>query len=176
VAAMHDQGIDEASVALEHMVDMRYTAQINSVRVALDVGRFDSSSAAGIIADFDAEYARLFGRDSGFAEAGYVMTSVSVRGRAARRSAVAVRAGVRSVGGAEDGSVPVKGERSVVFYDTSPDPVTTPLYDGPAIQSGMTIEGPAILEFVDTTVVVRHGQSASVDASGSIVIDVRSSH
>lgn len=171
-AALDRQGIERESVTLEHMVDMRYTAQINTVRVGLETGSFDADSVDGIVDAFDAEYARLFGRDSGFAEAGYVLTAVSVRGRAERGGASLEARSTPAGGDPADASDCLKGERPVRFYETGPEPVTAPIYDGPAITADMSIEGPAILEFVDTTVVVRDGQRASLDAAGSIVIDL----
>jgi N-methylhydantoinase A len=165
---MEAQGVDAGSISLEHMIDMRYTAQVNAVRVRLPGARFDESSVQHIVELFEAEYARLFGQSSGFAEAGYGLTAVSVRGRAARPSPGAAAKEVA----ASDGPAPLKGERGVIFYERGAERVMTPVYDGGGFAPGMTVHGPAILEFVDTTVVLRDGQRATVDPSGSIAIDI----
>jgi N-methylhydantoinase A len=165
---MEAQGVEAGSISLEHMVDMRYTAQVNAVRVRLPGGRFDEGSVAHIVELFEAEYARLFGQSSGFAEAGYGLTSVSVRGRATRPSPGTAAKDVA----ASDGPAPLKGERGVIFYERGAERVMTPVYDGGGFAPGMGVDGPAILEFVDTTVVLRDGQRASVDPSGSIAIDI----
>jgi N-methylhydantoinase A len=48
----------------------------------------------------------------------------------------------------------------------------TPIYDGAAFTPGMSIDGPGIVEYVDTTLVLRHGDRATIDRFGTIVIDV----
>jgi N-methylhydantoinase A len=50
----------------------------------------------------------------------------------------------------------------------------TAVYDGPALSPAASIDGPAIIDYPDTTVVLPPGASARVDTLGNVVIDVGS--
>jgi N-methylhydantoinase A len=51
--------------------------------------------------------------------------------------------------------------------------VPTPVYDGSQFIQGMAVDGPAIIEFADTTIVLWDTDHATVDHAGSVAIDVR---
>jgi N-methylhydantoinase A len=74
--------------------------------------------------------------------------------------------------GQVSGGIEPKGERGVIWYEHGLSPDPTPIYDGEQFHPGSSIEGPAIVEYVDTTLVLRRGDRASVDKFGSVVIDV----
>ena len=48
----------------------------------------------------------------------------------------------------------------------------TPIYDRDKLKAGAVIEGPAIIEQLDSTILVPPGLKAKVDPSLTIVIDV----
>src|SRR5205823_3533944 len=75
-------------------------------------------------------------------------------------------------GGPTGGTPARKGERGVIWYEQGLTRRPTPIYDGDSFRPGMEVTGPAIVEFVDTTLVVRHGQSARVDDFGSVAVSV----
>src|SRR5262249_43885194 len=114
---------------------------------------------------FEREYERLFGAGSGYADAGLLLTAARVRARAQ----VSDFDLSRKEGG--EGPTPAKkAEREVIWYDRGLEREATPVYDGDGFLPGMRVEGPAIVEFTDTTLVLRHEQSASADEFGSIRI------
>jgi N-methylhydantoinase A len=61
------------------------------------------------------------------------------------------------------------GERPVYFDETG-DFVTTPVYRRERLQAGHRLEGPAIVEQMDSTTVLLPGQWAAVDAQGNLLI------
>ena len=61
--------------------------------------------------------------------------------------------------------------RGVIWYEQGLEPETTPVYDGADLTPGAGIDGPAIAEFADTTLVLRHGQRAAADAYGNIIVE-----
>jgi N-methylhydantoinase A len=63
------------------------------------------------------------------------------------------------------------GRRDVYWRDAGGF-TPTDIHDGGGLAPGVAIEGPAILEFPDTTVVVPPGASARLDELGSVLIDV----
>lgn len=160
-----DQGLGTDGIACDFMADLRYTAQVNTIRVPLSRGRYErEEDLQKILHTFESEYARLFGPGSGFSEAGYVLTAVCARAVVPRGPAGAV--GVQ----AENGGDPRIGARSVIFYEDSLERQEVPVYDGLVVNPGFSADGPALIDFPETTVVVRPGQSAYVDRTGSLVV------
>jgi N-methylhydantoinase A len=163
------QGIPRARVNLDRTADIRYGVQINHVSVALPGVEYDGAHMDQLVEDFEAEYARLFGADSGYAAAGFVMSSIRLQARAPLSEYRLAAAGSTN---SHSGTPPEKARRGVVFYELGPDRVDTPIYDGDGFRAGMTVSGPAIVEFHDTTLVLRDDEIAGVDALGSVVVDL----
>jgi N-methylhydantoinase A len=57
-----------------------------------------------------------------------------------------------------------------VYFDETGDFVTTPVYRRERLQAGHRLEGPAIVEQMDSTTVLLPGQWAAVDAQGNLLI------
>ncbi|MDP7345095.1 MAG: hypothetical protein QF767_17425 [Alphaproteobacteria bacterium] len=66
-------------------------------------------------------------------------------------------------------------KRDVVF-DETPNAVKTPVYDRDKLKTGMVVQGPAIIEQLDSTILVPPGLKAEVDPSLTIVIEVPVEH
>ncbi len=170
VGAMEGQGIAAGQLEWERLADIRYTQQINQVAVAAPGGDYDAGSTQVLVDSFEREYERLFGAGSGYADAGFALTALRVRAHA-RVSGFTLAPHAPQNGGGGTTPTP-KAERAVIWYERSFEPEATPTYEGEVLRGGMVIEGPAVVEFVDTTLVLRHDDRATVDAFGSIVIDV----
>jgi N-methylhydantoinase A len=65
-------------------------------------------------------------------------------------------------------AVPV-GERMIRF-DELPAMVAAPVYDRATLQAGMSIAGPAVIDQLDSTILVPPGVTAEVDRSLTIVM------
>ena len=67
-------------------------------------------------------------------------------------------------------------ETRAIHAGQQPDPTTgaimTPIYDRDKLKAGAVIDGPAIIEQLDSTILVPPGLKAKVDPSLTIVIDV----
>jgi N-methylhydantoinase A len=168
---MSSQGIDPGSIELERTVDLRYTAQVNVMPIKAPAGAYDESSGEELIARFEAEYERVFGAGAGYPGAGYVITALRVVGRAPRTELSLARN--EDEGVASGAEAAKKGERGVIFYESSGmERVQTPIYDGAKLTRGDCVSGPSVIEYVDTTVVVHAGQKAGVDGFGSLVVEL----
>ncbi len=167
LARMEAQGIRSDQIQWEWLTDIRYTMQINQVQVKAPLGTYDADAVATLAATFEAEYERLFGQGSGYADAGLVLTAMRVRARA-RISDFSLSP--RTAGESAGTSPARKADRDVIWYERGLERESTPIFDGSTFDPGMAVEGPAIIEFVDTTIVLRHEQRANVDAFGSVVI------
>jgi N-methylhydantoinase A len=159
-----DPSIDPATITFERTVDMKYAMQVFEVETAVPSGPIDTAACEQISQTFEHNYEVLYGPGSGYREAGFAITSVRVVASAPWEAPEPVAA-------AELEPATPASHRPVFWYEhgTRTD---TPIYDGHHLGAGARIEGPGIVEYPDTTVVVRPGQSLRVDAIGNLLIDV----
>lgn len=157
------QGVTAEAIRLSYHAELRYALQTNQVPIEIEGGEYDDAAAARVIQKFEREYERLYGRGSGYAAAGFQLTTLEVRGRAALTDVKMEAIGL----GKHDGGEARKGERLVSWPGGA---VVTPVYDGTMLQPGRVTPGPAILEFPDTTVVIDDRSDVEIHASGSVVI------
>ena len=66
----------------------------------------------------------------------------------------------------------LRGHRPV-YYEESKDYLKTPIFERTVLGAGLSLEGPAVIEEMDSTTIIRPGQTAEVDDFGNIVISLR---
>jgi len=154
------------SVHLDRFVELRYRQQVNELRIPAPRGVYGKADIDALTAAFEQEYELLFGVGSGYPTAGFMITSLRVTARTSVTDHEFVAAGVGDYVDVEP-----TGWRDVVWYELGTAPRRTPVYDGGGLKPGDRVAGRAIIEFIDTTVVLRQGQRAVVDARSSIVIE-----
>ena len=162
------QGIARDAIKLSHHGELRYALQINQVPVQVEGGVYDAAAVERMVATFENEYERLYGKGSGYAAAGFQLTSLEVRGRAAMSSVAMEVIGLGDEACQDAG----KASRDILWADGV---AATPVYDGTRLAAGSETSGPAILEFPDTTVVVDRESSVTIHPSGSVVININPS-
>jgi N-methylhydantoinase A len=128
-------------------------------------GALDDAALANIRTRFDAMHERLHGHQA----PGESVEIVSYRLVAmARVPRIELR---RDTSAGGDGRDARKGERLALFPDT-PAPVPCPVFDRTRLQVGARVEGPAIVEQLDSTAVIYPHQVAVVDDHRNLVIRV----
>jgi N-methylhydantoinase A len=148
---------DPAKRRLTFGVDMRYGVQVHTVRLPLEAKRFEERDIDEASEAFDALYERLFGRGSGFVDAGRYVTGFVVDGFA--DAPVPDRAGGVSV--VTDAEAPSHvGERQAYFNG---EMTTTAVHHYERMAVGETVHGPAVLDAPTTTIVVPPGHEAFLD-------------
>lgn len=168
VSILVGQGVDPEKIVIEKSADMRYSMQVNQIEVKANPGEFNAAAEKEILKEFELEYERLFGKGSGYSKAGVTLSSIKVRAKASL-SDLKISA-VNASSASSDAFL--KGERPVIWYEKSLQPEMTPVYDGRYLASGQEIVGPAIIEYPDTTIILRHGNVATLDAIGCVVIEI----
>jgi N-methylhydantoinase A len=154
----------EGPLAVERWIELRYRRQTHQLRVPVsDDG--DPGSLDRVAGAFERLYERTYGLGTGYAAAGIEATAVGVAVRATRR--------IDRDGSPSDERLPVT-DRSVdadpighraVFFDSWID---TRVYRGPEVRSGSTVDGPAVMDWPSTTLVIHPGQSATVGSTGDV--------
>jgi N-methylhydantoinase A len=172
VGEMEDEGravlgrtIPVADVRFRRFADMRYRKQGYEIRVPLPAGPLDASRRDEIQRSFEAAYRAIYGHTVRDAPVEAVSWRVIAQGpRPALRLPT-------SPGGGRDPGTARKGVRRGYLPDARAY-ADVPVYDRYALGAGATLEGPAIIEERESTVVVNAAARIRVDDRSNLVVEV----
>jgi 5-oxoprolinase (ATP-hydrolysing)/N-methylhydantoinase A len=153
--------VGESELVTERLADMRLEGQMHEISVALPDGPITDATIPAIRAAFATAYAARY--TSVYAGVGVMAVSFRVRCRGALPQLSLTEAGARADGAAR------KGTRAAWFDGGFVD---TPVYDRYALTQSARINGPAIIEEREATTVISPGDAVTVDATGTLVIDI----
>jgi N-methylhydantoinase A len=159
-AMLASEGYPGDAVALAFAADLRYEGQGSELTVPMPGEALDEAAVAALTDGFRREYAATYGyaTDEPLELVNIRLVATGVR---------ANRLDFRSLRVTAPPATP--GRRPVVF-ERGAAPVDTPVHPREAIG---TLEGPAIVEAYDSTIVLPPGSLAAVDGGGNLVITVR---
>jgi N-methylhydantoinase A len=156
-------GVPGTDIGFRYGIDARYHGQGNEITIWLGEGEGWEVTAQSAITEFSREYERVYGMS---------IPGVPVEVVTWRVSAFAGDPALTMI---EPGGHPRAGGhaaaavgRQVRFWRAAP-PEETPVYQRQALEPGMRIGGPAVVEERETTIVIRPGWSASVRPDRSLV-------
>ena len=147
---------------LARSADLRYAHQGFEVTVEMAGTTVDQDSMEAMIQSFHAEHHHLFGFSL---EQPVEVVTLRVTARGQLESARMPR--ISRKPGKPAGLL--LGQRQVYFEDTAGF-VACDIYDRAGLSPGSTIDGPAILENIDSTVVVNPGWRARIDGYGNSIM------
>ena len=171
-ATLADQGREvvlASKVPVDHIgysytVDMRHVGQGYEISVPLpELDPADPKFIEELLARFHANYVALYGRAVTGTDAEVITWRVRASGPKAPVSLASLRG---ESGAARDAR---KGTRPVFFSELGKY-VETPVYDHYALVPGVPVEGPAIIEQRESTVVMGPNASASLDAQHNLIM------
>ncbi len=140
--------------------DMSYVGQTHTLAVALEAT--DLGDAATLRGAFERAYLKAYGRLLDGIAVRLLNLRLAVIGRRPKLDLKRLApTGTGSVAAARTGSRPMFAAGA--WADT-------PVYDRLALPVGAEIAGPAVLEQLDTTIIVEPGQTARVDDFGNVVL------
>jgi len=154
-------GIAIYDIVTERSADMRLEGQMHEINVALPDGAITDARMPEIRAAFAAAYAARY--TSVYEGVGIQAISFRVRCRGPLPALSLTEADAGAGGPA------LKGSRPAWFGDGFSD---TPVYDRYALARGTVIAGPAIIEEREATTLILPGDTARIDANGTIAIDI----
>ncbi len=163
--SLRSGGVTDDAMTMLRYIDMRYRGQIHEVRVPLPTRTLDEQVLAQVQATFEDIYNRRYGEGAAYRQAGVEARTYQVRGL----GRIAGPVWVRKELGDTDASAAVRETRQVYFRGGYQD---TLIYARDALRAGHAIAGPAIVEAVDTTLLVQPGQSLRIDEYGNSVMGV----
>jgi N-methylhydantoinase A len=164
---MDRDGIAPARRGYGFCLDMRHKGQINEVEVMLPEKRVRNSLWGPLHQRFYARYEQLYGSGSSYGEARLEIVTLRLRATAATpRPKLSAAKKLSTKIDPKAG----RGKRQIYWSDLK-KVAATPIYDGALLAPGNGIEGPAVIETTDTTVVVHPGRTLKVDAFGNFEIN-----
>ncbi len=155
MAQMAREGVAANDVTLIRTADARYVGQGYELEVPATSEKFTQKHLEDVLEKFHDAHVRSYGyasRDNAVEIVNLRVTALATMPRPDLGGALAVAE--------SDSSRAVIGERKVHFRN---EPLSTKIYDRSKLQPGDTFEGPAIIEQLDSTTVVRADQTAVVD-------------
>ncbi|MCY4632819.1 MAG: hydantoinase/oxoprolinase family protein, partial [bacterium] len=165
VEELRANGVAPEDITTNREVEMRYRGQVHEVRVPVPDGPLGAESLAVTMEEFRRRYNRRYGSGAA-ADAAIEARTFVVRG-VGRQAKPELRPAALS---GEDPSPALVAERQVYFRPLGGF-VPTPIYRRELLVPGNSVGGHAVIEAVDTTMVIHPGQRAEVDAWGNILLD-----
>ncbi len=161
LALVPARSLPVTSVSAVHVLDVRYAGQSHVFRLRVHPDELD-----GVKEQFDKAYTSRYGVDLSDRPAVVVSLWTAAVGH---RPRPALGAFVRPGGVRGSLADARKEERDVWLQGT---PVRCPVYERHAIPVGSRLRGPAVLDQLDSTVLLPGGSEAEVTVTGSLVVSV----
>ena len=149
------EAIPEDARGLKRSIDMRYAGQ--NYELAIPAG-----DPAALKAAFEAEHERMYGYTAPEEPIQLVTFRVEATGRVPKSEFLETPAA--------SGPPEPTGAREVWLPEAG-GWTETPLYDRSVLGAGQAIDGPAIIEQMDSTTLILPGQTATVDRVANLVIE-----
>ncbi len=164
-AQLKEEGISEEQIEHQVALDLRYLKQYHEVTLPVLREQITAGDLAAIAAAFHVEHNRLYGYDLRQEETDLELINVRVRsvGRTSKPTLPELPAG------GADSTAALKTRRRA-FVPERGVFEELPVYDGHLLLAGNQIQGPALIERVDTTLFISATFDASVDRIGGYLL------
>ncbi|WP_432449017.1 caprolactamase subunit alpha [Aliiroseovarius marinus] len=155
-------GFAKDRISVRRSLDMRYVGQVHECTVEIAPFDVTETTLEDIKAAFHARHKELYTYDEPQSAVEVVNVESTIAGHVDKPKRMTIAAG-------KGADATLKGRRPMVFTadGTAQD---TPVYDGAAMGAGDTLQGPAVIEEVTTTIVVEPGWTVSLHDTGVYVL------
>ena len=160
-ATLANPGVQPSSA---RAADMRFVGQGFEIVTDLPAGPYTQACAQAIRDAFFASYKQTFGQVPPVGEIEVVNIRVAVTAKAGNSD-------LRVPTGTVSGTHAVRGTRKV-WVGAQSAYADVPVYERESLAVGQVLAGPGVIQEASSTLVLPAGSRATVDASGSIVVDL----
>ena len=159
-------GLEPGSFTVRRSATMKYGMQVHEIEVDCPAGEIDARWGEALKADFEAAYEQMFGAGSGYSGTDVIITTLRtvIEGD---QAAVALRV-QDEISRSSDLT---KYTTRPVFWREIDDWQDTAVWQGDDLPIEARLQGPAIVEYPHTTLVVRPSQKFRRDRQGNVVLD-----
>lgn len=161
--ALGKDGISQKARRFARTADLRYAGQAYEVNVPLGEGKLDKASLDAMRSQFHALHQRLYAHNHPDRPVEFVSARITALGLTAAPAMQEMK---------ESPNKPVPKEEQRVYFEETGSFQATPVYDRVMLTPGTKFSGPAIVEQIDTTVVIHPGQEVHVDKFGNLLISI----
>ena len=162
---MAAEGFDRKDVQVVYPVQMRYGGQLDEVEFVSPVNQITTvDDFKSILTAFEKEYIKLYSEGALYPEGGVEIMGIALQGSAVVQTPAVPEKPLAS----EDPGPAKKGEREVYFEGRM---VNTKIYDMNKLQAGNKIDGPAIIEGIDTNLVIPMNHKVFIDKYLNMVME-----
>ncbi len=162
---IEETGFDPAAARITRLADMRYIGQGFEVVTTLPDGPYDAGSAQVLLDAFEDTYRRTFSRTPPDVSAEIINIRVSLRADVPGESVGFTSASVPG------GETRARESRPVRFPELD-DYTETAVYDRAQLRPGERLDGPAVIEENESTLIVGPGAIIQVDADGNLMVEL----
>ncbi|NIM45010.1 MAG: hydantoinase/oxoprolinase family protein [Nitrososphaeria archaeon] len=157
------EGVSKEDVTFTRFMDMRYVGQSYELKVPIPSADLKESDIDPINEKFNIEHERVYGHCDRSEPVEVVNLRLEATGIIAKPKLRELPPGERS---------PEKAlkHRRKVFFDEASGYIECPVYDRYRLGRGTVLEGPAVVEEMDSTVLIHPNYVAEVDRYGNILI------
>jgi N-methylhydantoinase A len=152
-------------VDVQRIFALRYKGQVHEVDTPVGPGTLGPADLDSVIDDFERRYETLYGRGSGFRQAGIELVTYRVMATARVQEAALERQDE----GDPDPAAALLGREQLYWHGHGL--LETAVY-GTALRPGMRFAGPAVVRLEATTGLVHPGEQAVLDGYGNIRISL----
>lgn len=163
-AVLTREGIDAADIRFARHVEMRYVGQSYELALTLPNHQLDAATVAGLLAQFHREHERAYGFSAPNEPTEFVNLRLTAMGKIAKPELHELK------NTDPDTSAARKDSRPVYFAERG-GYVDCAIYDRYKLGAGARVQGPAIVEEFDSTVVIHPEYGAHVDRYGNLLIE-----
>ncbi|MGE0681825.1 MAG: hydantoinase/oxoprolinase family protein [Candidatus Binatia bacterium] len=161
---LREDGIVDADIRFLRSVDMKFRLQIHRVEVPVPGRTLTQDDTNRLMQGFASKYESLYGKGSAFQDAGMEIGVFRV-------SAIGTITRPTLSRQTHEGGDAAAGQRSVYWRELKRF-VSTPIYSGAKLAARQNIEGPAIIEMPETTLVLHPGSAGQLDEYGNFIISI----
>ena len=161
---MDAQQLPFKSVEIDRQVDIRYSMQLSEVATPVPPGPLDATALESVATRFDDLYARLYGPEAAFRDAGLQL--ITYRVYATGTLPFSAELPEHPPG---SGAPTTRGRRRA-FLSHERGWEDAAIYQNADLRAGHNFSGPAIVEADTTTLAIPSGVDAEVDRLGNVVL------
>lgn len=165
LALLTRAGVDPQEVTVERLADMRYVGQGYEVLVKLPAGELGPSREKEILAAFREEYTDLYGRCLDGVPLELICWRLTASGPAPDLDP-------RGLGQVHNSTQKVEKGKRRVYFEEAENFVECSVLDRYALRPGFSLDGPAIIEERESTLVLGPRARGHVDNAYSILVDL----
>jgi N-methylhydantoinase A len=167
LARLAEEGFSRSEVDLVRTAGMRYIGQSYEVDTPIPSGELTEQALTQIVADFHRVHQREHGVSSEQFPTAFVNLRVTAIGKVEKLD---LRSNLGTVATANGHGPTTKAQRQVYFEGAFVD---CPVYDGHQLHAQAQLDGPAIVEYADSEIVVPPGAKARTDEGRNLIISTK---